>query len=245
MRLIHLTDFHLRDPAGSKNAAQYADFVATCLQELAESCADITCCVVTGDLTEKGEPAAYRWLRDQLKSLPFRTVPLIGNHDDRDAYLGIFGGQGHDHNGFVQSEMSTPDVRLIFLDTFKPGSHAGTLCGARLNWLKERLQNSADQPVLLFMHHPPCKIGVATKDSIMLDNADALDTVLKETGNVRHIFFGHVHLNVFVNWNGIPATCLEEPRIAAGDIRPKFGFTAGIVDLEAGELRITTRYFSQ
>jgi len=243
MQIIHLTDFHLRDPASSKKAVEHAEFVATCLRELTESYPDADCCVITGDLTDRGVPAAYRWLRSQLKGLPFRTVPLIGNHDDRAAFLREFDGQGRYQDGFVQSEMNTTDAKLIFLDTFKPGSDAGTLCQVRLNWLKERLQQSNDQPVLLFMHHPPCRIGDAAKDVIMLDNADAFASVLKEVGNVRHIFFGHVHRNVFVNWIGIPTTCLEEPRIMMNDTGTEYCMAAGIVDLEGGELRITTRYF--
>ncbi|NRB20202.1 MAG: phosphodiesterase [Rhodobacteraceae bacterium] len=245
MRIIHISDFHLRDPGGSENAAQHANFLAACLRELAEKFSDTAYCVVTGDLADDGDPAAYRWLRDQLESLPFPTIPLLGNHDDREAFLREFGDQGRDQNGFVQSEVNTADAKLIFLDTVKSGSDAGTLCEARLNWLKTCLQTSGDQPVLLFMHHPPCKIGDPNMDPIMLDNAEAFEQVLQQAGNVQHIFFGHVHRSIFVNWKGLPATSLRGPQSYAEGSQTKYTMTACIVDLEGEALQITTVTLSQ
>jgi Icc protein len=240
MRIIHVTDFHLRDPRSSENAAHHASFLAACLRELATKYADTAYCVVTGDLADAGEPAAYRWLRDQLDGLPFPTVPLLGNHDDRDAFLREFGDQGRDQNGFVQSEVNTTDAKLIFLDTLKSGSDAGTLCDLRLNWLRTRLQKSKDQPVLLFMHHPPCRIGDPIMDPIMLDNADAFECVIQETENVQHIFFGHVHRSIFVNWKGLPTTSLKGPHSYAEGPQTKYSMTATIVDLDGDDRRMTT-----
>ena len=128
MRFIHLTDFHLRDPASSDTAADYAGFVADCLSELADDHSDIDLCVITGDLTDAGEPGAYQWLAAELARLPFPTRLLIGNHDNRANFLAEFGGQGHADGGFVQSEYDADDTRFLFLDTVKPGSDAGTLC---------------------------------------------------------------------------------------------------------------------
>lgn len=245
MRIIHITDFHLRDPGGSENAAQHASFLAACLGTLAEKYADTAYCVVTGDLADDGDPAAYQWLRNQLVGLPFPTVQLLGNHDDRDAFLREFGDQGRDQNGFVQSEVNTTEAKLIFLDTLKSGSDAGTLCDVRLNWLKARLQDSGDQPVLLFMHHPPCRIGDPIMDPIMLDNAGAFEKVLQKAGNVRHIFFGHVHRSIFVNWKGLPATSLKGPQSYAEGSKTKYSMTACIIDLEGENLQVTTTILSQ
>jgi Icc protein len=244
MLFIHLSDLHLRDPASSAVACEHAKFVAACLKELAQTYPDAEFCVVTGDMTDQGEPAAYRWLSEQFNNLPFPTIPLIGNHDNRDAFLDEFGGRGYDQAGFIQSELRTNDAAFIFLDTVKTGSDAGTLCDLRLNWLKERLQKNKDRPVILFMHHPPCEIGDAIKDRIKLDNADALALALRYTPNVRHILFGHVHRNISINWNDIPLTSLEGQKQFAEGTQMDFALTAGIAIFERDSIRVSTVLFS-
>ena len=208
MHFIHLTDLHLANPENSESARNRAVFVQECLRKLAVSNPEAATCVITGDLADIGEPEVYLWFKKVLGALPLTVDLMVGNHDDRSAFLGIFAGSGQFYDGFAQGERDTPDAKLIFLDTHIPGSDAGRLCAMRLAWLREKLLSAGKKPVFLFMHHPPCEIGDPIMDPIMLENPRDLARVLDEHGNVRHIFFGHVHRERHLIWNGIPASCI-------------------------------------
>ncbi len=215
MYCILMTDLHLLDPDGSTEAAAHAAHIGACLEKAAETYPGADFCVLNGDLTSLGEPGAYRWLKNKLDALPFPTVPLLGNHDVRSAFFSIFGRS--DNGGYVQSARRCGERLMVFLDTLDPGSDAGVLCADRLTWLDRQLGEAATDGVCLFMHHPPCDIGDPVLDPIKLSNSDALLSLLRRHGNVRQIFFGHVHRNLHLVWNGIACTSLDALGDAASD----------------------------
>ena len=233
MRFIQITDLHLVDPARSDAARQHAAFIASGLRTVAERFGDVACCGITGDLTDRGEEAAYRVLQEQLVALPFPVLTLLGNHDDRAAYLRVFGGA--DEHGFVQSVFCRDGVRLICLDTHLPGSDAGRLCDLRLDWLRRQLVEAGDTPVLLFMHHPPCEIGDPVLDAIRLENAEQFQEVVREFPSVRHVFFGHIHRDLFIN---MPDMCLSSLDCPRPDAEGR-GLPVGVIDLDDGNLRLS------
>ena len=232
MRVIQLTDLHLTDPTGFDAARKHAEFIADGLRAVGERFSDAACCVITGDLTDRGEEAAYHLLQDQLKALPFPVLTLLGNHDARAAYLRVFGGG--DENGFVQSVFHGDAVRLIALDTHLPESDAGTLCNARLDWLRARLTEAGDTPVFVFMHHPPCDIDDPLLDPIQLDNSREFHQVVRDFPSVRHIFFGHIHRDLFLRQQQLSLSSLDCPRQDADGP----GFPVAVIDLVDGDLRL-------
>ena len=46
--------------------------------------------VVTGDLTDTGEPAAYEAFRAEISALSMPAHLMVGNHDDRGALAAAF-----------------------------------------------------------------------------------------------------------------------------------------------------------
>jgi len=216
MSCILMTDLHLLDPDSSAEAAAHAAYVGACLDRAGETYAEAEVCVLAGDLTSLGEPGAYRWLKQRLDALPFPTVPMLGNHDERAAYFSVFGGRAGGH-AFVQTSRSFGALRMVFLDTLDPGSDAGVLCADRLAWLDRQLGDAGAGGVCLFMHHPPCDIGDPVLDRIKLANADAFLSVLNRHGNVRQIFFGHVHRSMHLVWNGFACASLDALGEAAAD----------------------------
>lgn len=206
MPILLMTDLHLRDPDGSHEAAAHAAQIGSCLDRAAGICPDADLCILMGDLTDDGEEGAYRWLRSKLDALPFPTVPMLGNHDDRGSYWRVFGG---DCGDFVQSVQKSGDMQLMFLDTLDPGHDAGLLCPTRLEWLDRQLATARGENLCLFMHHPPCDIGDPVLDPIKLKNGDEFASVLHRHGNVTQIFFGHIHRTMFLSWNGIPCASLD------------------------------------
>lgn len=77
---------------------------------------DANLCIVLGDLAERGLASEYRSLAADLEimSIPYRT--LLGNHDNRDEYIRVFGADIIDDNGFVHSTIDAGPYRFIFLD---------------------------------------------------------------------------------------------------------------------------------
>ena len=143
------------------------------------------------------------------------VLPLIGNHDDREAFCAVFPQVPRDANGFVQWVHDTSDARLLLLDTVMHGDEAGPksggyFSGGRLEWLQAQFDAAGAQPVLLFMHHPPFGVGVPAFDTINLqaDDARAMAALLRTQRQVRHLFFGHIHRTIFGSWHGIPFSTL-------------------------------------
>ena len=223
MHSIVISDLHLRDPSGSRDAATHAVRVADLINQATELVPDAELLILMGDLTDAGEVGAYRWLAERLAALPMPAVPMMGNHDDRPALRRIFAG-AHP-GGFIQSVHGADNWRLVFLDTHEPGTDAGYLCDQRLGWLDDRLDEGGE--VCLFLHHPPCDIGDPKLDPLRLTNADELAAVIARHGNVRQIFFGHIHRTLFLNWQGIPCASLASFGAAgpksAGGFAPAFG----------------------
>jgi 3',5'-cyclic AMP phosphodiesterase CpdA len=212
---LHLTDLHVTpagapllyglDP-GERLAAAVADIAS---RHGPGSDAPAAFAVVTGDLTHHGEPEAYARLRGILAGLPCPAHLLLGNHDERDAFGAAFPEAPRDSAGFIQQAASTPAGTFIMLDTKIPGTHAGGLCHARLDWLAARLA-ADDAPVFLFLHHPPYRVGITAMDAIPLRDADALWEVLApHRSRIRHIFHGHLHRPIAGSWRGIPASSLR------------------------------------
>jgi 3',5'-cyclic AMP phosphodiesterase CpdA len=178
------------------------------LDDIARHHADAAFCVISGDLANDRDPLAYRWLAARLRDFPLRAILMTGNHDERATMRAELAGLMDDGNGFVQGVLETAEGPFLFLDTHKdPTITSGEYCERRRAWLRARLNETRGRPVRIFMHHPPFDIGVPRMDRIRLEEAEAFGALL-EGHDIRHIFFGHVHRPVYVNWRGIPCTAL-------------------------------------
>ncbi len=208
MKLIHITDFHLVAPTSSLWGLKPHERVDRCLADIAQWHSDADFCVISGDLADRGERDAYRWLAERLKRFPLKTFLMMGNHDDRRLLLKSFPDLPVDNEGFVQFTHRVDMGVFLFLDTFKGGTSAGQYCEKRHAWLAEQLDAAGDAHVWIFMHHPPFDIGIPYLDRIKLEESDAFAETVASRSNIRHIFFGHVHRAAFINWRGIPCTCL-------------------------------------
>lgn len=212
MKLIHVTDTHLVKPGEMLFGLDPQARLEACVADINRHHADAGLCVITGDLTHWGEAEAYALLRDCLAPLAVPLHLVVGNHDEREAFLAAFPETPTDDNGFVQSVRETPVGRFLFLDTLQPGTHAGHYCEARLAWLEAQLADAGrcERPVYLFMHHPPFPVRLPLADTIGLLDADPVRDVVKpHAANVRHLFFGHVHRPISGSWCGIPFTTLR------------------------------------
>ncbi len=150
--------------------------------------------LITGDLVEHGDPAEYAVVRELASGLGAPVLALPGNHDDRDTLRRCF-GLGGTAGEPVQYSVDLGPVRLVALDTTRPGQDDGELSSERLRWLDAELALAPDQTTLLAMHHPPFAIGIPVWDAIGLpaDDRRALADVVRRHPQVRRMLAGHVH----------------------------------------------------
>lgn len=209
MKLIHLTDTHFVRPGLRLFGLDPRARLDAAVDDINTHHADADLVVITGDLAHWGEAPAYAALRRSLDRLAPPYMPLIGNHDDRELLREAFPQAPLDDDGFVQGRLDTPMGRLLFLDTNQPGTHAGWYCETRQAWLARELAEG-EQPLYLFMHHPPFELGLVPMDRIGLAHRDLVAEIVRpHARRVRHLFFGHVHRPICGSWMGIPFSTLR------------------------------------
>lgn len=167
----------------------------------------------TGDVVDKGEKECYVQLRELLEPLkaPFYVIP--GNHDVREEMRSAFYDQPYmPLSGFIQYAIEEQPLRLIAIDTLEQGSAYGMICDERLGWIEKTLEQEPAKPTLLFMHHPPVKIGVNLFDAINCRAPLQFEILVRNYKNIVGILAGHTHQGYVTSFAGKP--CFIAPSIA-------------------------------
>jgi len=153
--------------------------------------------LMTGDLADHGAEAEYASLCGLVGSLSDAVYPLPGNHDDREALRRHFALPGEPGTPINYTADLGP-LRLVALDSTKPGHDGGELDAARLSWLDRELSAAPDRTTILAMHHPPLRTATPAWDRIGLSDSDlaSLATVLDRHPQVRLIVGGHLHRTI-------------------------------------------------
>ncbi|WP_104081931.1 phosphodiesterase [Cryobacterium sp. Y11] len=216
--LLHLSDTHLL-AGGSKlyGSVSVDARLAELFAEVEASGSRPEAIVVTGDLADKGEPGAYRLLREIVEPvatrLGARVIWVMGNHDNRSAFrTELFGELPHDAP--IDRSYDLNGLRLITLDTSVPGHHHGAVTEQQLLWLAEELRVPAPDGTILAMHHPPIPSVLDLATAVELRDQQGLADVLSGT-DVRSIIAGHLHYSSMAMFAGIPvsvasATCYTQ-----------------------------------
>lgn len=204
--LVHISDTHLLGSAQLYGSVDTTGFLSQLLQRLIDSGLDIDALVFTGDLADRGEPAAYALLRNIIEpaaaALDAEIIWVMGNHDDRAPFSEILLGEtpdtapkdrGHHLGG----------LRVIVLDSTVPGFHHGELSTDQLDWLAQELSTPAPHGTLLALHHPPIPTPIALMGLIELEDQAALARVIRGT-DVRGVLAGHLHYTTFSTFAGVP-----------------------------------------
>lgn len=205
MKLVHISDIHLTVPGERMGGLDPHRRFAQALDDVRAQHSDALRIIITGDLTHWGEPAAYTTLVDALTDVPCPVRLLIGNHDDRTAFLSAFPDHPKDPSGFINHAETVDGTRLIYLDTTAPRTHAGHFCTTRRDWLESELKDCTR--ARLFMHHNAMPLGLPAEDKIALvpeDRAPLAELLSTYRDRIKYIHFGHVHAPVHGTWCGIP-----------------------------------------
>jgi len=212
MLIAQISDLHIRLP-GQKTCGvvDTALFLPPTLAQINRLRPRPDCVLLTGDLTDFGQPEGYAYLRETLQALavPYYLIP--GNHDDRTSLVEAFPDHpylraaGH----HIQYTIESYPLRIIALDTTVPMQSHGTLCAERLDWLAARLAEQPQRPTVIIMHHPPFATGIHHMDAIGLSaGANELDALVRRYPHIERIMCGHLHRTIFQRFGGtIASTC--------------------------------------
>jgi 3',5'-cyclic AMP phosphodiesterase CpdA len=172
--------------------------------------------LLSGDIADHASDEEYQRVRELLEPLGLPLYVLPGNHDDRRAlsrHFGVPGAAGEP----VQYSVDLGPLRLVVLDTTRPGEDAGELGPERLEWLDSELAAAPETLTLIAMHHSPVLTGIPVWDEIGLPAADrrALGEVIEHHRQVRRLVTGHVHRTITGDLAGRPVLTVPSTYVQA------------------------------
>ena len=196
--LAHLSDTHLTSPGVAYNGVIDADATLDRAVQMLRAAiaggAGIDAVVASGDLTDTGDPDAYRRVRTALESLEAPVIWATGNHDVRVAF--------HEHvldlPDLPEPVLQVHDLsglRMIVLDSTVPDSGIGILSPSHLAELADVLSSPAEHGSIVVLHHAPIPppSPLLTYFALHRDSRAALAEAITGT-DVRMVLAGHHHL---------------------------------------------------
>ena len=171
--------------------------------------------VLSGDLANEGDRASYELLARRMADCAVPYLALPGNHDRRREMRQCLEFPRDMDGAFIQHQVRIGGYRVLLLDTLDPGNPGGILCARRLDWLDQHLDEDPSIPTVVFCHHHPSRLHLPMQDEEMLANGDALLQRLQAAGNVRHLFFGHVHRPVSGTFGSLGFSALQSATLQA------------------------------
>ncbi|MGD0084381.1 MAG: metallophosphoesterase [Acidimicrobiales bacterium] len=196
--LLQLSDLHILPTGRLHSLGDPVEHLDRAIDLIKTSSSRPEAVLLTGDLTDAGDPAAYRMLRERIDGLCAATgaaaVFVPGNHDERSAFRTHLLGAPEDvgHESPIDQVHWFGDLRVISLDSVIPGEDAGSLSEAQLEWLASELASVAPDGTVIALHHPPIHSPISTMDRIGLSDPGGLARVL-DGSDVRLIVAGHNH----------------------------------------------------
>jgi 3',5'-cyclic-AMP phosphodiesterase len=144
--------------------------------------------LVSGDLSDSGDPAHYAAITRMLAPLGVPVHHLPGNHDEPATFAAAFGAPNW--------TTTVGGLRLVGTDSTRRGAEDGEL---DLEWLAAALDEDPRTPTIVAMHHPPLDTGMLALDAIGLADGqrERLAELLRRSPQVRRVVGGHVHRTAF------------------------------------------------
>lgn len=162
--------------------------------------------LLTGDLVEQPDDAAYIALQDILSERQSPIFLIPGNHDDRLLMHAKFSATGMYPcaKDCAQYDLNDYAVRLIALDSVWQGNELPVFDEDRADWLADALRKEPNKPTLLFIHHPPFHTGIAFVDLAPSDWYRHLSRVISQHDQVKLVLCGHAHTTMSGQIAGVP-----------------------------------------
>lgn len=208
--IAQISDTHINATDSSYYGINVRQQLRQVLNALARKPIDLL--VISGDLAaEHGEIAAYQWIKQALARLPFPYLIMAGNHDLVTNLAQVFDIPPNDiTDNMLYFSRRIKGWRLLFLD-----SSSYWLPQQQITWLRQQLTRIINEPVLLFIHHPPLLCGCRFLDErYSLKNMNEVWPVLTQLPAIQAIFCGHYHTERSITRDGqqvylTPSTMLQ------------------------------------
>ena len=221
--VLHITDLHLFAEQGRELLGVVTDASLETVLDLALGQATPDALLVTGDVTQEGEPEAYQRVREIVaQRFSGASLWLPGNHD-----LGAVMRA----SGATMSQLELGDWLIVAIDTHVDDEVSGHIDGAEVERLDGLLTRAEAPHVLICGHHPPMAVGTSWLDTQVIDNAAELLATLERHERVRGYLFGHIHqafeaMHGGLRIIGTPSTCFQfevgSEQFAVDDLSPGY-----------------------
>jgi len=207
LKFIVLSDLHVMPEGELSMTLDTGARLEQAVETIAARYNNVDFCVLAGDLTDLGQPAAYERVKSLIDRIEIPVHLTLGNHDDRETFVSVFGEEYLAETGKIDKALDSKGYRIILLDSSEPGRVDGVLTEVQIAWLKARLAEASDRPVIVILHHNANALQIISDDIRILD-AEPFIAALKTHPDIRQVIAGHVHLTSTALWRGIPFTTL-------------------------------------
>lgn len=251
MRLLHLSDLHLRDAQEgtadkperlSRKSRQLLSRLSYDLPELAPDAI-----VITGDLLDIPKPllkgqisdpgmrramieaaeADYRLIKDWLVATRVQFLVLPGNHDLLEPFSTVFGDQA--------VELEIGDVRLIAFHDWELEGNVPHRVGAQRALFDRAISSPHRQ---IHLQHYLVRPRVKEDYPYNYADADVIANALENSGKVIAVLAGHYHKGALLHhasgvyYSVVPGFCITPHPYRVIDVSPAHNVTIREVCLE-------------
>ncbi|MEO0391101.1 MAG: metallophosphoesterase [Pseudomonadota bacterium] len=204
LKFVVLADIHLVPEGKLSHGLDTYDRLQQAVAYVNEAHSDADFVIFAGDLADHGEAEAYARFETAIAPLVPQTYLTLGNHDHRPTFLERWTGMANAETGCLDHCVDQGGHRTIVLDSSDPELRgAGRLTAKQLDWLRARLDEAPDTPVVIVLHHNIAPFSVQTDFIILEDNTAFAEAVLSHK-DVRQVISGHVHMTTAGNYRGVP-----------------------------------------
>jgi len=197
MYLIQLTDLHIGLPGQDTRAVDVRANFLRALEKVRERQPEKL--VLTGDLCyDDGDRSIYQWIRKQLDPLRIEYELIAGNHDNSEIMGAAFERVVLKETGELYFQKAYGDWQVFFLDT-----GPARMSDRQKIWLGTHL-SQATGPILIFMHHPPCRAGLKYMDEkYPFQEIDEAKALFRRSSRPIEIFCGHYHIEKTIRFGHV------------------------------------------
>lgn len=220
MKFAHISDLHLCQNPGETAAipSDVSNIVKGVAAQLGNIASLLDFIIVSGDLTEDGDPRSYAEFEQIFKPLNLPVYVVPGNHDGPSSFFenkrtsSFF--QASDISGRV---LDLGPVRLLGVNSAIDSCMTGRLSEDDLALIETELGSGVDSQLVIVMHHPPFEPGLKDFNDIsVVEGSDRLAQLLREAEVPPIIVCGHVHRPYFSMWNGANCFIGGSPAVRFG-----------------------------
>jgi len=197
LKIIQITDLHLDRKGKTPYDIDVRKNFTDIMREVRSAQPDHL--VISGDLCfDIGEKEIYEWIRNILDLQDFPYSLIAGNHDDPVLMAEVFGLEHLLTDDEIFFAKKIGKATCLFLDTAK-GYHSEK----QINWLRRQLHNHKRE-LIVFMHHPPFKIGMPFMDKKHGHrDMKTITGLLTGYSNNITVFCGHYHIEKTIRYKNI------------------------------------------